>query len=726
MKEAIHLDARYAFREDSLANWRANNPILESGEPSIVENPENEWEWLKIGDGITPWNNLPYRVGPKGLQGEKGDKGDIGIQGPQGEKGDKGDTGAQGPQGIKGNTGPQGPKGDKGDIGPQGPQGVQGIQGEKGDKGEDGKDGGGVGVLTEVNGEIFNDYENNQAGLKAFNITNVVQEGQVATLTLDSVEGLAVGDLVSALLSPNTFDHFGSITTITDNVITVNITDTGLSLGVKTTGDLWVPAKPYIGTKVYGQYGFAANISTKASAKAAAAFGEANIAGSKRGFVAGGEENFAGYCCTVGGQKNKARGVRGAAFGLNNDIATSSEYGFVSGSGNKVRSDGTHIEGIGNTDGYNSAVGANHIEGKSNTIEDGCHGVIHIEGEGNTAQAPSQCSRIGGQGNKSSASWSNIFGIENIVKGSRQDIGGYNNSVDGQFNTVRGSSNSIVGDTNKHITMFGQGNKVLNLNENVLLVGLNNHLNDSTINCFIAGENLSGYGGRNCYIFGKGNNVGNAKNVFIGGYNNQALECNNTIICGESNIASTGADNSFISGYLNSLSGTRQFVMGFRNNVDGYDNFVFGQGPADSPNVVKGHYNVLIGERVKIYGNDNKIFAKNCTVGTPDYPVDYCFAAGNGHYLTRDGQVAFGSYSKFDVDDIFAVGNGFANNLKNAFSIKEDGSARVQTESAEDDAVVRYSQLKILMEAFEKYKVQTDTKIEALEKRISKIESEVS
>ena len=98
------------------ADWTSENPILRDGEFGIVTDGA-DGEWLKVGDGVTAWNSLSYKKGPKG------------DPGAQGEKVDKGDTGAQGPQGLKG---------DKGDPGEQGIQGIQGIQGLKGDKGEDG------------------------------------------------------------------------------------------------------------------------------------------------------------------------------------------------------------------------------------------------------------------------------------------------------------------------------------------------------------------------------------------------------------------------------------------------------------------------------------------------------------------------------------------------------------------------------------------------------------
>jgi lysophospholipase L1-like esterase len=154
------------------AEWLAFNPVLDVGEPAF----ESDTLRLKVGDGETPFADLPYAwvakvvagsviqgdpgpigpkgdpgatgpqglkgdagsQGPQGLKGDKGDKGDQGDPGPQGIQGPKGDTGAQGPQGI------QGPKGDTGAQGPQGVAGPQGIQGPKGDTGATGPAGSGA------------------------------------------------------------------------------------------------------------------------------------------------------------------------------------------------------------------------------------------------------------------------------------------------------------------------------------------------------------------------------------------------------------------------------------------------------------------------------------------------------------------------------------------------------------------------------------------------------
>ena len=44
------------FKRGTEARWAELNPILENGEPGYVYDKHK----FKIGDGVTPWNNLPY------------------------------------------------------------------------------------------------------------------------------------------------------------------------------------------------------------------------------------------------------------------------------------------------------------------------------------------------------------------------------------------------------------------------------------------------------------------------------------------------------------------------------------------------------------------------------------------------------------------------------------------------------------------------------------------
>lgn len=48
--------ATIQFKRGTPERWKEINPILESGEPGF----EYTTNKLKIGDGVTPWNELPY------------------------------------------------------------------------------------------------------------------------------------------------------------------------------------------------------------------------------------------------------------------------------------------------------------------------------------------------------------------------------------------------------------------------------------------------------------------------------------------------------------------------------------------------------------------------------------------------------------------------------------------------------------------------------------------
>jgi hypothetical protein len=90
------------IRRDTSTRWAQVNPILANGEPGY----ERDTHRLKIGNGSTHWNDLPYFA-----------SGGIGPQGPEGPAGADGATGPAGPTGPTGATGPTGPTGPAGEDG---------------------------------------------------------------------------------------------------------------------------------------------------------------------------------------------------------------------------------------------------------------------------------------------------------------------------------------------------------------------------------------------------------------------------------------------------------------------------------------------------------------------------------------------------------------------------------------------------------------------------------
>ena len=125
MADMIYLKGIVCLREDTLENWLAKNPILKRGERAVVRDAVDE-NWLKIGDGVTQWADLPYRKGPKGDKGDPFTYEDFtaeqlaALKGKKGEQGDKGepfryeDFTAEQLEALKGEKGEQGDKGEPG------------------------------------------------------------------------------------------------------------------------------------------------------------------------------------------------------------------------------------------------------------------------------------------------------------------------------------------------------------------------------------------------------------------------------------------------------------------------------------------------------------------------------------------------------------------------------------------------------------------------------------
>ena len=49
-------------RRGSAAEWDSENPVLGPGEIGVEGTPTVGVQRLKVGDGITPWNDLPYSL----------------------------------------------------------------------------------------------------------------------------------------------------------------------------------------------------------------------------------------------------------------------------------------------------------------------------------------------------------------------------------------------------------------------------------------------------------------------------------------------------------------------------------------------------------------------------------------------------------------------------------------------------------------------------------------
>lgn len=58
------LNTTFKLKRGTAARWAEVNPILQQGEPGFVYD-ENR---LKVGDGLTAWNDLPYIDGKREIE----------------------------------------------------------------------------------------------------------------------------------------------------------------------------------------------------------------------------------------------------------------------------------------------------------------------------------------------------------------------------------------------------------------------------------------------------------------------------------------------------------------------------------------------------------------------------------------------------------------------------------------------------------------------------------
>ena len=86
---------RMQQRRGTAAEWASTNPVLALGEIGF----DTTSQFIKVGDGVTPWEDLDSVSGPPGPVGPGGPTGPTGAIGPTGLTGPTGATGATGPTG---------------------------------------------------------------------------------------------------------------------------------------------------------------------------------------------------------------------------------------------------------------------------------------------------------------------------------------------------------------------------------------------------------------------------------------------------------------------------------------------------------------------------------------------------------------------------------------------------------------------------------------------------
>ena len=252
----------------------------------------------------------------------------------------------------------------------------------------------------------------NVVGGLGFKIINL--DPATNKIVLDSVEGLAEGDIYSMTTNPTTEDC-GKILSVSpaldvlsQNIVYVDKIPTehydGFINAEASRRVFWINAKPEVGTMQLRTEAFSSGSGNAATGMYSASFGSGNKSYGKYSSTEG-KNNTAYYCGHGEGCDNTVRGF----------------YGHGEGRGNTINGEYGHGEGIGNlVDGI-----AAHSEGQANQSMAAC---THTEGYNNKALAP--CAHAEGSTNIAKLDNTHVEGYKNIASSWGQHVQGMHNIED--------------------------------------------------------------------------------------------------------------------------------------------------------------------------------------------------------------------------------------------------------------------------------------------------------
>jgi hypothetical protein len=311
---------------------------------------------------------------------------------------------------------------------------------------------------------------NTAAGCKGFNITAVSPYGYTSVnpgpesivLTLDSVEGLSVGDVCSVVINKN-YMNLGAITAIDENSVTIDhypsdltssIIDSTTIGGGEYVPFLFVATKQDVGTTVFGSEQHAEGYSTIALMSYSHAEGRYSVASGKYSHAEG-DQTFAGYASHAEGQKSTAIGLVSHAEGSQttasgdsshaegNSTTASGTVSHAEGGGTIASGERSHAEGS-----YTKAtvLGA-HAEG-TNTTASGTS--AHSEGAtteatGDYSHAEGQSSRSTGVSSHSEGVGSNATGQASHAEGDHANAVGEGSHSEGSYSYSYGPASHAEG-----------------------------------------------------------------------------------------------------------------------------------------------------------------------------------------------------------------------------------------------------------------------------------------
>lgn len=345
----------------------------------------------------------------------------------------------------------------------------------------------GVGRKADEGGEIFNDYENNEAlapyaqasgyntvaGCLGYYIYSVDFGTKVITLTKEQLTepsetfevGYEVGDIVS-LNNGSRYTNCAKITAINGNRITVsNIPFTSV-IGIydDVEADEWgfyVLDKPAVGevslgyyTHAEGQGNHAVGISAHAEGVGTIAIGHATHAEGYGTTADGGYSHSEGFKTIAKATMSHAEGYKAAA----NNV-----YSHAEGSSTQANGSSAHAEG-GNTKAngqFSHAEGNDSVAKGTSSHAEGTYTKSNAHSshaEGRDTEADGDYSHAEGRGSKAVGKESHAEGSGSRANGSASHAEGYSATANGAYSHAEGSSTCADGSSSHAEGDFSQAN----------------------------------------------------------------------------------------------------------------------------------------------------------------------------------------------------------------------------------------------------------------------------
>ena len=322
--------------------------------------------------------------------------------------------------------------------------------------------------------------KNSIAGSKCFNITAFDETNKA--YTLDSVEGLVVGDVFSLKLK-NNYDNKGKITAVSGKVVTVDNYQPDETSDVKY---FRVPLKPKCGTTDFGTNAYAEGENCIAAGDNSHASGKGTHANGRYAHTEG-KNTEAAYAAHAEGQSTEASGdsshaegasskARGAAsHAEGKSTQATGHFSHAEGQYTTANGESSHAEGDRcSTKGY-----AAHAEGAS-TVASGINS--HAEGfsttasglrahsEGDLSKATNKCSHAEGFNTEASGELSHAegnctkaVGDDSHAEGASTIASGTNSHAEGNGTIAKGRDQHVEGKfniedaSNKYLHIAGNG-----------------------------------------------------------------------------------------------------------------------------------------------------------------------------------------------------------------------------------------------------------------------------